>query len=352
VTSPAGHAYVDATPVPPAVSPYPWDVAAARWRLERLRADLPVRVPADAAFRGGNSNDVWMFDDLVVRVRVCWRGDRDRLLREAAVLGALPPGVPHAPLVDVGRTDDVSWTVTGLVTGSPLDVVADRLPITAARGLYADMAGVLQELHSWRPPASLRSLVTDRPGMRSDDQLSIWASDLMPLPVSRALTMIDLAAGLRYVDPALVKDTRQRIVELATADPFADPQASTSVVHADATPGNFLVHNGKISALLDFEWVRWAPPDHELVSLVRMAQPQTGPVGRTMPRLPILAWLAEDYPGLFTHPDLDRRLWLSEIVYVLHGVIWWPPDQPESTLTPAHHVHTLRRLVESPWPYR
>lgn len=37
---------------------------------------------------------------------------------------------------------------------------------------------------------------------------------------------------------------------------------------------------------------------------------------------------------------------------LLHGVIWWPPDQPESTLVPEHHVHTLRRLVQAPWPRR
>ena len=64
----------------------------------------------------------------------------------------------------------------------------------------------------------------------------------------------------------------------------------------------------------------------------------------------MLTWLAEDYPRLFDHPHLDERLWLSELVYILHGVIWWPPDQPEASLTPEHHVHTLRRLVDAPWP--
>ena len=33
------------------------------------------------------SNEVWLFDDVVVRI--CWRGDRQRLIREAAVLRAL-----------------------------------------------------------------------------------------------------------------------------------------------------------------------------------------------------------------------------------------------------------------------
>jgi len=339
-----GPAYVDATPVPADVSPDPWDAAAARWRLDRLRDVLPVSVPADAAFSGGASNDVWITSDVVLRV--CWRGDRDRLLRDAALVSALPADIPHAPVLDSGRTDDLSWMLAERVQGRPLDIVAAELPRPAVRDLYAEMAHILRSLHSWAPPEQIRTLLRDRPAMVPGDLLSVWATDLMPLPVDRALTMIELARSVPYVDPLLLDATRARIEELAPSDPFADPAESTSVVHTDATPGNLLVHNGKIHALLDFEWVRWGPRDHELVSLVRMVQPGS------WPQLPVLRWLEEDYPALFAHPDLDNRLWLSEIVYILHGVIWWPPDQPESTLVPEHHLHTLRRLVQAPWPRR
>jgi len=318
-----GPAYVDATPVPADVSAEPWDAAAARWRLDRLRDALPMAVPADAAFSGGASNDVWITGDVVLRV--CWRGDRGRLLRDAAVVSALPAAVPHAPVLDSGRTNDLSWMLAERVSGRPLDVVAAELP---------------------RAPAQLQTSLHERLAMDPGDPLSVWASDLMPLPVDRALSMIDLACSIPFVDPALLDATRARLEELAPFDPFADPAESSSVVHTDATPGNILVHNGKIRALLDFEWVRWGPCDHELVSLVRMVQHGSGP------GFSFLRWLEEDYPALFEHPDLDDRLWPSEIAHILHGVIWWPPDQPEATLDPEHHLHALRRLVEAPWPRR
>jgi aminoglycoside phosphotransferase (APT) family kinase protein len=343
-----GPAYVDATPVPPDVSSEPWDAAAAAWRLDRLRDILPVAVPADAVFGGGASNDVWITGDVVLRV--CWRGDRDRFLRDAGVVSALPAAVPHAAVIDSGRTDDLSWMLAERVPGRRLDVVAAQLPRTAARELYAEMAHILRSLHDWTPPAEIRTLLSERPAMVAGELLSVWATDLMPLPVDRALTMIDLARSVPHVDPMLLDATRARIEDLAPFDPFADPAESTSVVHTDATPGNILVHNGKVRALLDFEWVRWGPRDHELVSLVRAGQPADQPGNG--PDVPVLRWLEEDYPALFEHPDLDNRLWLSEIVYILHGVIWWPPDQPEATLVPEHHLHTLRRLVEAPWPRR
>ena len=114
------------------------------------------------------------------------------------------------------------------------------------------------------------------------------------------------------------------------------------LVHGDAVIGNVLVRGARISALLDFEWARMGPPDLELASLVRMAQ--------GLP-FPMLEWLQEDYPRLFAAPDLEQRLWLYELGYMLRGVIWWPPDRPEFELTPEHLIHTLRRLVEAPMPH-
>ena len=337
-----GPRYVDATPVPADVSADPWDPAAARWRLDRLRDVLPIALPAGTPFSGGESNDVWIAGDSVLRV--CWRGDRDRLLREAAVLAALPESVPHAPVIGAGATEDVSWMLAERVPGRSLRAITEAVPQPQVRKLYAQLADILRSLHAWSPPEEIRTSLRERPATVPGNLLSVWATDLMPLPVERALTMTELARSVPYLDPVLLNATRARIEELASSDPFADPGESTSVVHTDAAPGNVLVRNGEISALLDFEWVRWGPPDHELVTLVRMSLPGLGP------DVPILRWLEEDYPELFAHPDLDNRLWLSEIVYMLHGVIWWPPDHPESTLVPEHHVHTLRRLVQAPWP--
>ena len=227
--------YVDATPLPPDLALEPWDDAAARWRLDRLRDALPVRIPADAVFSTGASNDVWIFGETVLRV--CWRGDRDRLLREAALTAVLPPGVPHATVLGSGRTDDVGWTLSEFIPGTPMDQVVERSPVGDARELFGRYAEILATLNDWAPPAETSALMDDRPSIRADDLLSTWASDLMPFPLERALTMIDLAREVPHLDPSLLDATRDRLVELAPFDPFAAGDTTPrSIVHARRDP--------------------------------------------------------------------------------------------------------------------
>jgi aminoglycoside phosphotransferase (APT) family kinase protein len=333
--------YVDSPLLPAQLRAEPWSEEAARWRLDQLREVLPVRLPSRPEFIGGNSNDAWLLGDLVLRV--CWRADRGRLIREARLVDALPAAVPHAPVVASGRTDQLSWMISARMPGRSIESLAATATEWQLRGLFSEVAGILAALHDWTPPPDIAALVAARPELDPGDPMTVWAADLVPLPAPRALALVDLAKRLEYVDPVLIDAAADRIRSLARVDPLA---GSRSIVHSDATIGNFLVHRGRISAVLDFEWARVGPPDLELVSLVRMSQadPSTGRL------LPYLSWLAHDYPAMFDVADLDERLWLCELGYILRGVIWWPPDQPESRLDPSHHVHTLRRLVAAPMP--
>lgn len=339
--------YVDATGVPPEVAAMPWDDAASRWRLDRLRAALPVDVPADAVLGAGQSNDVWLFGDHALRV--CWRADRDRLLREAALLDALPAEVAHAPVVDAGEGEVGTWLLTARVPGRPLSEVVATASEPVARDLFGQHAQMLAALHAWTPPAGVRDVVARRSPLVGTDPMVTWAADLLPLPVPRLLLLLDLLEAVRFVRHDLVAAVRDRVQVLAPSDPLTGPSEEGPVTHGDAVLGNVLVHDGRISALLDFEWARIAPVDLELVSLVRATLP--GPwSSAAVRRLPVLQWLAADYPALFAPSDLDGRLWLAEIAYMVRGVIWWPPDVPEDHLVAEHHLHALRRLVAAPWP--
>ena len=328
--------YVDTAPLPDHVSGEIWDLDAARWRLDTLRSELPVAVARTAEFIGGASNDAWMFGDLVLRV--CWRADRERMVREARLLEALPDTIPRAPVHGFGRTEELSWGLCGRVRGKPLN---PELPTPVLRGLFDELAAILAALHAWTPPPEIAALMHDRPKLDLADPLSVWAADLVAMPIPRALAVSELVRALPHVDPTLVDAAVERIRSLAAADALEVPREPWVVVHGDAVIGNVLVHGARISALLDFEWARLGPPDLELASLVRMAQ--------GLP-FPMLDWLQEDYPRLFAAPDLDQRLWLYELGYMLRGVIWWPPDRPEFELTPKHLIHTLRTLVDAPMP--
>ena len=76
----------------------------AHARLRRVADAIGIRLAPAPMALASDSNDVWRVGDLVLRI--CWRGDRARLPREAVLLAHLPDAVPHAPLVD-GADGDV-----------------------------------------------------------------------------------------------------------------------------------------------------------------------------------------------------------------------------------------------------
>jgi hypothetical protein len=339
---PANLPYVDAPVLPACVAVDHWDEPAARARLALLDGELPVRVPAEARWCPGASNDAWDLGETFLRV--CWRADRDRVAREAALLAALPAEVPHAPVYAHGRTAQLSWLLTGRVPGRPLADGFEAADSVQKRRLAHQAADILTCLHEWTPPAQLRCLLADRPHCTDADPLSVWAADLLPLPVARVPAHLRLARQLPHVDPGLVHAVGERIGSLADADPFGVATPTPRVVHSDPSLGNWFVHDGRISALLDFEWARLGPPDLELVTPVFTAAHGDAAAQAFLSRL------ADDYPAMFAAPDLDRRLWLYELCFFLRGIIWWPPNAPEPRLDPGHHVHTLRRLLDGPLP--
>jgi len=61
-----------------------------------------------------------------------------------------------------------------------------------------------------------------------------------------------------------------------------------------------------------------------------------------------LDWLQEDYPEPLQVPDFAARREIAEFGFALRVCIIWPPDRPESQLTPTHPLHQLRRLATAP----
>ena len=323
----------------------PWTRGAASARLRRLRAAVPHPIPAAPTFVESNSNDVWLLGESVLRV--CWRGDRARFVREARLVDALPASIPHPALIDYSTFEDVTWTLHERVAGVPLSTIWLDLPPTELRDLVAQFSGMVAALHGWTPPAEIDALLAAHERETPHDIEAIVDAALIPLPLPRLLTLAQVAGTIAYVDPTLIAAATKRIHDLAAADPF--PSALPHVVHGDLAFVNILVDAGRITAVLDFEWARKGPRDLELIALIRMIELARREVRREPPR--VLQWLQEDYPQLFAAPDLERRLWLYALAYTLRGIIFWPPDRPEADLWPDHHLHLLRRLTQAPLPW-
>jgi aminoglycoside phosphotransferase (APT) family kinase protein len=294
-------------------------------RLAVVERAVPARL-AGAALVESWSNDTWVADTAVLRV--CWRGDRRRMLRERAVLAALPASVPHAEVLDAGETGGLTWLLLRRIPGERLDLAWPSLPARHRSVALASLGEALAALHEWAPPPAVRDLLAAADAVNAGAQGTsavasrIVGSAIVPLPAARLWPLLDLAGGLPGMDPAVLVDARARIERLLPAAADAEFTGG-GVVHADAHLANALWHDGRMSALLDFEWARLGPPDLELEAVCRdepdletLAEHRTCDAAQ----VPVLAGLQAGYPGLFQRADLTQRLWLYELCYQVRSL--------------------------------
>ena len=110
------------------------------------------------------------------------------------------------------------------------------------------------------------------------------------------------------------------------------------MLHGDCTPANILVRDGRVVALLDFEWSRRGPRDIEVTLPAFSAWAD----GQRM-----LPWLAEYYPELFDVPGFEQRHWFYRAGFALRSLIHWPAFAPEPELPKNHGLRQLRHLAEA-----
>jgi aminoglycoside phosphotransferase (APT) family kinase protein len=317
----------------------PWSAEAAYQRLQQVAPRIPVAVSPDVVLLPGNSNDAWLMGESVLRV--CWRGDRKRFLKEAQVVASLPPSIPHARVRAWGSDESFSWILSDAIAGATLASVWTTTAPAQLRALVLQFAQLLRTLHTWSVPRELLPLLDNAQGQASD-ALGIVGQVVVPLPIMRTRRLLSFARSLPFVAESLLDAVEARLLELTACD-RAQGQPYV-MLHGDAAPVNVMVRNGKIAALLDFEWAGRGARDLELVSLLHWI----GLQGSDQSAHRLLEWTQEGYPQLFNGSDIDRRLWLYQLAYYLRGLIVWPPDCAEEELDAYHPVRRLRILVARP----
>jgi aminoglycoside phosphotransferase (APT) family kinase protein len=283
-------------------------------RLEIVRHAVPVDL-GGAVLVESWSNDAWLTDESVLRV--CWRGDRKRLLREAMLLESLPASVTHASVVAAGCTEGLTWMVVRRLPGERLDLAWPRLAARERRDAVVSLAGALKALHRWEPPAAVAQQLRAAPLLGAVVPGDLAGAVLVPLPVSRLFSLLEWLEEQPGMDRDLAGRVRMRVEEfrpLVGEAEFADGV----VVHGDAHLANVLWHEGHLVALLDLEWVRLGPPDLEFEAICRddpyiEARGSSRAVAAS--EVPVLVWLRAGYPELFDRPYLTERVWLYDICY-------------------------------------
>jgi hypothetical protein len=302
------------------------------------------------------SNDVWCFDDVAlgpVVLRVAWRGDVDRLEREAHVTESVPPSVRVPKVLGHGTTSlgehRLGYTVTRRLEGGPLDAGWAALSDPQKRDAVTQVATMLRDLHRWRPPAPVAAVVRVRAELSGHVGITeLLGADLNPLPIDRSVALAKHAATLPFVDPGLMADAIETLEGLRDLDPSVEDPTRHGLIHGDVQLSNlWRTATGEL-VLIDLEWVRFAPP---LLDVQRLCQSADADVVTGSGEHPeILRWFVEDYPELGAGNRVRDRMRLYTLTFSIRHAIVAPTSPSDTDLPPDHVLYTIRRLVDDQWP--
>jgi aminoglycoside phosphotransferase (APT) family kinase protein len=305
--------------------------------LRALRALEAAGFPTPTRIERANSvtNEVWIADDLVVRIN---RSADGRLRREAALAEHLPAELGHPEVVAFGARGGSDWLIVRRVDGAVLSRCWPSMSTRERRAAVTQLARKLRVLHATPTPPAL-------PPVRSPQLLEPGS----PAPMVPLLHAFERMRTLPRVDHGLVEELRALAVECSPAlHPFDD----TTLIHGDLTFENLLWDGRAITAVLDFEWSRGAPRDVDLDVLLRMcAYPflhvaaDYEHLTRPEDYVDVPRWLAEEYPELFSPPRLHERLVLYAIAYDVRELLAYPPPAEARHLSPYHPLNRLSNTV-------
>lgn len=295
----------------------------------RLDSDSPV-VPIESV-----TNEVWACGDVVIRLN---RRLHSRLQREAEVAALLPPEVGYPRVLAVGRGHGNDWVALKRIPGAPLVRAWPFLKDDERRRAVEQFAGTLRALHQTVAPPELSTTI-DPPQLLQPGPMACQ-------PLNDAL---DKLAVLPFIDRGVVDDLRDYIRAARSA---LDPFEAKTLIHGDLHFQNVLWDGRNVTALLDLEFARTAPPDLDLDVFLRFcAYPSLFvPVGREAEARrddygSVPVWLRQDYPELFAHPRLEHRLRIYAIAFDVRNVLAQPPKGTLSTLTLQHPYRRLMSTV-------
>jgi aminoglycoside phosphotransferase (APT) family kinase protein len=303
-------------------------------RARRALAQAGMDPDAPLAALESVTNDVYRAGDVVVRLN---RRTHPRLRREASLAAHLPPEVRYPAVVAASRDRGDDWVLLRHVDGTPLVRCWPAMDTADRRRAVSQFTAAVRALHATPAPPDLPDAV--------DPPQALQPGALATDPLCEAL---ERAASLPHVDAGALRDAIGWVRILRTAlDPFEAP----TLIHGDLHFQNVLWDGRDITALLDFEFARPAPPDLDLDVFLRFCCLPFlyVPVGRESEARPeeyleVPFWFREAYPEVFAHPRQLDRLRLYAVAFDVRDLLRNPPTRASAELT-RHHPY--RRLLST-----
>lgn len=297
-----------------------------------------------------HSNDTWLIDDSTIGaavLRICYRGDVDRLLREAMVGRAIPPGVGYPEVIGSGETSEgggrLTWSLTRRLRGSTLLDAWTGLPVAERRQAGRSAARALRALHTWRPNARLVAELSWPATDALTTSEHLIGASMHPLPIERGHRLVEALSVVEGVDRSLITAVSRAIERLRQLAPAVDDPSVGNLIHGDLHLDNIWWNDRGEAGLIDLEWIRFAPPWVDLARIRDNADADA--IDGLDTHGELLEWMREDYPELFDVDRLDDRLkFLCLTFQVRQALIWPKPSSPEP-IAADHPLRMLERLV-------
>ena len=237
-------------PVVDGIPRWPWDEVVARRRLGQVAKLAGLRLTGDEVFVGSGSNDTWFLSGDTV-LQVCYRGDVAPV-REAELLAVSPGGVPGPAVLDYGRDRLMSWIVVKRVHAGSLWHAWAANPVPCC----------VPMCRSWRRSCGASLVAATRAGAgpvrcgrvpASGDRPARHRGEHPDAPVCEPARPPHRARpGRAFTDQDVLDTITARLAGVAARITIS--RDADVVLHGDCTPANVLVRDGRVVALLDFEW--------------------------------------------------------------------------------------------------
>ena len=310
-------------------------LAMARARHALARAGLDPKLGLTRL--SSVTNEVWAAEDYIVRVN---RHPIPRLWREATLASLLPQDVGCPPIIGYGGIIGSDWMVNLRVPGEALSRCWPTLTPQLRRDAIRQLADRVRLLHDFATPEPLPELGAPQ----------LLDTTSLGSPVEPLLQALDIVQELPEIDPVMALQLKVLIRDLSSA---LDQFPVMGMIHGDLHFENVLWYRDEITALIDFEYTRPAPPDLELDVFLRFcAYPFLHVAPDYQDRTncddyaEVPGWLAEELPELFAADRLFDRLRVYAVAYDVRDLLESPPDRPVEDLDHLHPYHRLLGMLE------
>jgi hygromycin-B 7''-O-kinase len=305
-----------------------------------LRTLTAAGLPTTGRFvrKAGWVSRAWIGDEYVVRVNTDER-HRGAYRHEATVVNLLAGSeVPHARHLAHGDGPGGPWYISERLRGATLHDAWPAADSHTRQAMIESLGAALRALHRIPVPAGLLPpWLADAIAGRKP-----WAAFHPPV-VSAALQLVEDARRLPSHDSRLLTDVAEWIQERLPW--FAADEAV--LVHGDIHGSNVMVHQGRVTGLIDFAEAMAAPADVELDNILgwcaKAREYPPTPDGQgldetTLKEVP--GWLHRAYPELFEREHLRERL----LFYDMHGALALYAHHPQPDTRGATQDRIARLL--------